>query len=365
MIAISLIAIVSCKKDEKFINNPSGSVTPSMTIAQGAPSNNGEQLEFNDQQHYDDWIDYLDNTMDDPLTTDEDSTLFFIEQNELVNFHSLRQQFNIDNGLATVGNWIDEDAEFFEEEIDNMFACDFISDDAIKSTLNEHHEVIIGSNLIVFFEENVTLSIDKNETDLIEEIRELEKCGDELPAKYYTEPKVIIINGSTNRATCQYQIDANESGTLYRYSYRAVFKKAPVNCEPFERKFAYSGLRTNMPTSNGWFLQYAASGYKYKIRERQYKVTSYTVGWKVRSNGKYRRKRTHLETRVFGDEKDYFCVSTGNNLNIGKTSSIKRRKLSKRKKVLVKFFDLGFIKSHHELVNEGVTKNHFFTLKYL
>tara|TARA_B110001469_G_C9642189_1_gene323261 strand:+ start:566 stop:1945 length:1380 start_codon:yes stop_codon:yes gene_type:complete len=229
--AILLIGLVNCKKEEK-ISAETSSVLSSR-IGGGAPTNSGDILEFNNQRNYEDWIDYLDAAMEDPLNSDSDSLLEIIELN-LQNFYSLRQEVIVRNGLD------DPNAEFFSEEIDNMFACDFVVDDAMKSTLNQYNEVIIGDSLYIHFGENILIRMYKNEHELQSELREIDKCTGGLPNSYYTNSKVFIYGSNYTRGTCIHEIDTTEDGKKYKYVYKAFMNFENKDCEAFEKAIFYS-----------------------------------------------------------------------------------------------------------------------------
>ena len=168
--AILLIALVNCTKEEKFLSG-SNSGSPSMTIPQGIPMNNGTQLEFNDQEHFEDWLDYLQNELDQPSNTDDDTLLANIELNELGGFNSLRNSILISSGL------IDPDFELDLENFENYKPCDLIGDDVLKSVLNENHEYIIGDMLWVIFPGGHIVGVDRHDSQAINMLSDIDKCS--------------------------------------------------------------------------------------------------------------------------------------------------------------------------------------------
>ena len=100
------------------------------------PIVNGDRLKINSWTHYEDYIDDIDdieNELNLPENTDDDSTLFYIEEFDLGGFFSLRQKLNIKNGITTDGEWINENKIFLSEDFQTMFECDYIGDDIEKS----------------------------------------------------------------------------------------------------------------------------------------------------------------------------------------------------------------------------------------
>lgn len=237
--AIMIIGLISCKKDEKYLNGTTG-IKSNRAGTVAIPVNNGSQLEFTDLTHFLDWQDYLDVEVDNPLNTDIDSLLAVVEFNDLGNFYSLRQEILVRNGLD------DPTAEFFSEEIDAMFACDFVIDDVLKSCLNKDHEVRIGDSIYIYFSENILLAIHHSNTSDLTKLRDVEKCDDKIEISLLN-PSITVISG-TNRTVggpsglCTHTIFVKEgSDSLkYKYHYYPYWGSENVDCEVYKKKFVYT-----------------------------------------------------------------------------------------------------------------------------
>lgn len=119
-------------------------------------------------------------------------------------------------------------------------------------------------------------------------------------------------------------------------------------------EFCYPDNKRTSP-SNDWFMWYSAWANKIGTDPtvHEYRMGSYTVGWKLKNNGRWVRRCTRLETKITGDEKNGSCLNAGNNINIWKNSFFFRRKLSKRSKETAISFQYGNYHSYHALTNHG------------
>jgi hypothetical protein len=236
-LGISLISFYGCKKEiEPKNGNPT--MEPSLLNLSNLPAVNGDRLEFNDKEQFYSFIEDLNDELDLPTNTEDDSTLFFIEQNELGGFYSLRQYLNIKNGITVEGQWIDELADFHSEEIDNMFSCDFVNDDALKTVLNRYNEVRIGDTIIVYYSLNITLKIHHSESEIIDEIREIDKCND-LLVPTLLNPKIIVITPTSSRVSgCRHNVPVSAS----QYSYYQRAKLRPTSCNPYKKTITIENI---------------------------------------------------------------------------------------------------------------------------
>lgn len=237
--AIMIIGLISCKKDEKYLNGTTG-IKSNRVGTVAIPVNNGSQLEFTDLTHFLDWQDYLDEEVDNPLNTDIDSLLAVVEFNDLGNFYSLRKEILVRNGLD------DPTAEFFSEEIDAMFACDFVIDDVLKSCLNKDHEVRIGDSIYIYFSENILLAIHHSNTSDLTKLRDVEKCDDKIDILLLNDAVTVIsgtnrIAGGFNGACTHTVIVEEGSDSLnYKYVYYPLWKVEKSPCNVYEKVFEYT-----------------------------------------------------------------------------------------------------------------------------
>ncbi len=233
-LGISLISFYGCKKEiEPKNGNPT--MEPSLLNLSNLPAVNGDRLQFNTWTQYENYLVDLEDEVNLPTTTDEDSVLYHIEQNELGGFYSLRQHINILTGFTSDGLWIDEELEFYGEELNGMEdnACDMIGDPIEKSTINKFYEVQIGDSVYIHFSIGVVLKIHESESATINEIRETEKCSD-LPGWIVTNKNItVIVNGETEllAGKCEQTHDGKT------YKQETQFIRASCNPKSITAKF--------------------------------------------------------------------------------------------------------------------------------
>jgi hypothetical protein len=144
-LSLFLISFYSCKKHDKNLTQNDADLGNVMSLDNPPAVSNG-MLVFQDETHYDDWLDYLDNLVTrDSTSTDTTTTDSLLKAVEIeLGFNSLRKKVNKDFEELNETGW-SSTADIPEKH--------FIHDDIVLSTLNENGEVKIGNDIIIYFDQ--------------------------------------------------------------------------------------------------------------------------------------------------------------------------------------------------------------------
>jgi hypothetical protein len=197
IIGVSILTLLtfSCNKEElPSLNNTESSYYPSAGSFRSLtmPIVENGMLSFSDQEHFDEYLDYLDAiVMNEPQSEEEedsdeteiDDKLLAVEQS--LGFQSLRAKLYVD--FVT----LDEVGFSSLDEIPEEY---YISSSAYRSIFNEDQEVKIGSSIWVYYNEDYFIEITDASLDTRDAIR-LAKSGspNEVPTSIRVKENIKII----------------------------------------------------------------------------------------------------------------------------------------------------------------------------
>ncbi len=164
ILLLVLISSISCKKSTIINKRVNSQILSDVAV----PNVVNGVLEFTSNEHYTEWLEYLNNTIiKDTLTDDstsQDSILHAIEIG--IGFNSLRQKTYEEFEAENVNGW--DNIEVIPER------C-WINDITIQSTLNEYEEVKIGNDIISYFDLNRKFNI--SDWGILQNIRDFKASG--------------------------------------------------------------------------------------------------------------------------------------------------------------------------------------------
>jgi hypothetical protein len=172
---------------------------------------------FDDTTHFNDYYSFIENeveSLDESMEDfDLDSVLFSFESN-FDNFLSLREN----------------EYQMTESSDDphTVISKDFIVDDVLKSILNSNHEVCIGGDVYVFFNQTDIYVIDDGNQSLVNQFQALTKGNSDLLVDHLSHQDVSLIS-SMHQHLKTSEIGGDEIKTQVEVTISAV------DCDPYQK----------------------------------------------------------------------------------------------------------------------------------
>jgi len=176
---LAFIAIASCKKPE---NAKSNSVTLAKYGEVTPPTVTSGILTFTSKEHYNAWMDYLDNAVKRDSTSEDTTTTaeIFDDIESSIAFNSMRKKLDNDfNALNTTG-WANPN------DIPQLY---FIGDQTILSTLNQYGEVKIGNDIYSYLDGETIIII--KDPALLDGVRSFKNNSYTDPSQVFLVPGAI------------------------------------------------------------------------------------------------------------------------------------------------------------------------------